>query len=169
MALEVEDGTAKNNADSYSTLADFNTFITSRNVTTSADTATKEAALREATAFLDGEYANNYPGYRKTRTQALLWPREFARDAAGFTITSTEVPKEIKAACLELALERIVSGTALAPSVSAGADGVVAEKVGPIEVRYTDSASSSDPIYRKAEQALTPLFDPRPAPSLIRG
>lgn len=73
MALTPEDGTGLTTADSYVSLADFGTFLTNRNITTSATDAAKEAALREATSHIDASY--EFPSAPYKETQALKFPR----------------------------------------------------------------------------------------------
>ena len=109
MALTVEDGTGLAASDSYVSLADFNTFLTNRNITTTATDAAKEAVLREATSHIDANYA--FPSTRLTTTQALAWPRFDTWYIDGKLIDG--IPAKLKEAVCLLANEAL-SGS-LAP------------------------------------------------------
>jgi hypothetical protein len=76
MALVVEDGTARADAESYCSVAAADTYHANRgNTVWAALTQTvKEQCLRKATDYMV-VYRNAWDGYRKTTTQALDWPR----------------------------------------------------------------------------------------------
>jgi len=109
MALVVEDGSGKSDADAYVS-ADFaDTYFTNRQGSTawndSAVTdAQKEAAIRNATAYLDRRYNGNWVGRRVYREQALAFPRTDIIDIDGFAIGSDDVPKNLEQACCEAAV-----------------------------------------------------------------
>lgn len=109
MALTVEDGTGKADADSYVALADFDTFLTDRNITTSATDAAKEAALREATSHIDANY--RFPSDPLYSAQALSFPRFSQYYVDGKLITA--IPAKLLEAVNVLANEAL-SGS-LAP------------------------------------------------------
>jgi len=76
MALTVEDGTGKANADSYISQTDADTYFSNHDSPTAWTGLTsdqKDAALRYATTALDGLFA--WEGFVVTSTQALGWPR----------------------------------------------------------------------------------------------
>ena len=88
-----------------------------------------EAALRNATLYLDGEYT--YRGERATDIQALEWPRTVA----------TGVPREVVNACCELAARALKSP--LWQDVSGTTVGAAIEKtVGPITTKYANAAGA---------------------------
>ena len=75
MALIVEDGTGLETAESYVSVADAGTYCTAHNLTawTGAD-ALKEAALRNATQYIDTTY--NFRSAKSYQYQALEFPRQ---------------------------------------------------------------------------------------------
>ncbi len=81
MALSVETGAGVAGADSYVSLVAAAAYWAARphdanaDAWTDTDDASREGALREATAYLDATYGSLYRGSRKTSTQGLLWPR----------------------------------------------------------------------------------------------
>jgi len=82
MALTVEDGTGLSSADSYTSLADAESYIENyKGVNSAWDAASdseKEVAARVATAYLDGLY--DWDGSVGSSAQALGWPRNYAYD-----------------------------------------------------------------------------------------
>ncbi|WP_041794487.1 DnaT-like ssDNA-binding protein [Pararhodospirillum photometricum] len=110
MSLIAEDGSGRADADSLVALSAADTYWGNRPHTplaaswTAAAEALREGALREATACLEGRFAARFSGRpRRGRDQALGWPRVGARDAQGAPIADDQVPREIVAACCELA------------------------------------------------------------------
>lgn len=136
MALIVEDGSGLSTAESYASVAEFDTYLTETSKTTSATTAQKEAALRIATRYLDGLY--QWRGQIKVSTQALGWPRLVYYDSDGRQVTSIAVPEIIKDAACEAAFAHLTN--ALNPTVTSGST-VTREKVGSLEVEYASWAS----------------------------
>jgi hypothetical protein len=129
MALIVEDGTAKADAESYLALADATAYYAktdTRDAARDALIATwsgatdpeREAALREATRHLDGSYFYDWRGVKSTAEQALQWPRLAVEDASGWTIAENVIPQALKDACAELALRAL--SAQLTPDVAAG-------------------------------------------------
>lgn len=140
MAIVVEDGTAKSDAESYASVADADTYLAARGYTLWANEmseAEKEQALRRATDYMEQAYTTRWTGYRKTTTQALVWPRyDVPRpDVYDGRLTSyvedDVVPVEVRNACCLLAFKS-ASGE-LAPDLD---QPVIEETVGPITVRY---------------------------------
>ena len=120
MALVVEDGSGKSDAESYVSVSDADTYVatnytTSQSSYTSWDAAadaTKEIALRRATQYVDARYDGNWRGYAYTTTQALAWPRTVAADNEDNYYDVDEIPQNLKDAVTELAV-RIVAGDTL--------------------------------------------------------
>lgn len=143
MALVVEDGTGKSDADSYLSVADATAYFVATDTKDAErhdliaawaedqNDSKREAALREATAYLDGRYLERWVGSKASSAQALAWPRTGAYDAHGYAIASTTIPSKLKHATAELALRAIAStvvpdiaantGTLTAKTVTAGA------------------------------------------------
>lgn len=119
MAIVVEDGTGKTNADSYISVADADTYNTAHNADTvwdAATTAAKEKALRLATQYLDNNYNGRWFGSRSNDDQALAWPRSGVEDIDGYAIENDEMPQKLKDACVEAAV-RSANGTSLMPDI----------------------------------------------------
>lgn len=72
MAVIVEDGTGKPDADSYATAAEFASYAARYGVTIPADPVAQEALLRRAALAMD---AMKWKGCRVNPDQALAWPR----------------------------------------------------------------------------------------------
>ncbi len=107
MTLTVEDGTGVATADTYVSQADADTFHAANGapaVWTAATSDEKDAALREATRYLDGAYMHRYVGQKYTKEQSLHWPRTGAYDWHGWDIAVTAIPQQLKDACAMLAL-----------------------------------------------------------------
>lgn len=140
MALTVEDGTGLAAADSYISLTDADTYFTNHGspaVWTGASDPQQEAALRFATAWLDGQYT--WVGLVKTSTQALAWPRIGGYDSEGRAVDEASVPRRVKEAVCEVALAHL--GSALNAALERGG-AVKREQVGAIAVEYMDWAPS---------------------------
>lgn len=167
MALVVEDGTGKTDAESYCSVADADSYLALNYVSTNtslvawnaAATATKEIALRTATQYLDIHFDGSWRGYKFSTTQALAWPRSSAADNEDHYFDSDEIPARLQNAVAELAL-RIVSGdTLLADQSSPGDIKSKRVKAGPIEreIEYVGGLSAVKK-YPKVEDLLKSLI-----------
>lgn len=161
MALIVEDGTGRADAESYASVSDATTYHTARGRAASwAAVTDQEAALRLATAYMEQAYRLRWKSFRVTSTQALCWPRAWVQtpDApygyGSFAayIPNNVIPTEVKQACMELAL-KTVSGE-LAPDLDRT---TLTEKIGPIEVQY-DKDALAYTRYRSIDLLLGPLL-----------
>lgn len=122
MALIVEDGSGKPDAESYVSVSDCASYATARGLMFPAEPgANAEAALRRGTSWLDGVYRGSFPGRRKNgRAQALEWPRTGAVDITGEEIADGEIPQEIVQACCEAAIRELAAPGSLSPDVTPG-------------------------------------------------
>lgn len=131
MALIVEDGTGKPDADSYVTLAEADAYCAKLGHAkwTGTDTA-KESALVRACQYVDTRY--RFKGERLTVAQALEWPRSIADG----------IPSRIKDAQCEAAL-RALTGVLYADS-----DGrvVTAKTIGPLKTEYAQVSTARFPV-----------------------
>jgi hypothetical protein len=147
MALEVEDGTGKANADSYASVVEADTYLAARNYTSWAALAAdvKDACLRKATEYMS-IYA--WKGARVTATQALDWPRSDVW-AYGFELSSDAIPGKVVNACIELAYR--ASTADLFPVIRVDSTGRLPtkeiKKVGPIdrETTYSQRGQMAEP------------------------
>ncbi len=157
MALIVEDGTGKADAESYLSVVDataYHTKMGNKEAWASVgNEAAKEAALRQATNYLRNRYYSMWEGSAIASTQRLDWPRSGVptRDGSG-EIPSNSVPEDIEAACAELAL-KTASGDLMPDTNQA----VKREKIGPIEVEY-DPYSPSSAVYQSIDAMLAPYL-----------
>lgn len=121
LVLIKEDGSGKADANSYADVADGDAFHEAHLYATDwtgASGSTKAAALVMATRLIDAHY--QFRGFKAHDTQALQWPREFARDDDALhnrvflSIASRDeyfannaVPKSLRDATIETARELI--------------------------------------------------------------
>lgn len=157
MSLVVTPGAS--DAESYASLAEADAYFSARGMTAWAgDDATKEAALRRATSYLDNQYRDRWVGVRTGETQALAWPRvdgargryrgltQYLTDSDGFDIPSDVVPVQVKRATMEAAL-LVIGGTSLEPSLAHG--GAIVSQRSRVDVieeetTYAPGASAMD-------------------------
>lgn len=133
MSFIVEDGHGVSDANSYVSVRFADDFLAYRTDFDWAMRSTdqKQAALVQATAYVDARYGRLFAGRVATPTQALAWPRS----GAGYDNT---LPVVLKRAVALYAAYAAVSPLAPAPATSGGlAQGVVTEKtVGPISKKF---------------------------------
>lgn len=159
-------------ADSYGSLADFETYCTALGKTIASGTsdASKEVALRNGTVYLDRTYQDRWAGYRTNETQVLAWPRRSypgdsyytsggtfytgIRDCDGFEVASDAIPKRIRDACFEAAYLSL-TGTVLLPVLVRGGQ-VQSESVaaGPVSTDTTYAANAPTQDQRLAIEGL---------------
>jgi len=163
MSLIVENGTGMANAESYSSVAEADTYFANRgNETwTDLDSVQKEIALRKATDYMLQNYRLSWKGARVNSIQALDWPRYSVftdelvpgMQASRIQVPSNIVPKEVKIACFELALKTL-TGDDLAPDQERS---VISETIGPISTTY-DKDSPQQVKYRAIDLTLRPFL-----------
>lgn len=132
--LIVEDGTGKQNAESYVTAATCAAYAAVRGLSFDDDEY-GEQALRRATTWLDARY--QWPGIRAHgREQALQWPRSSATDVDGLALPSNEIPREIISALCEAAIRELTEPGVLSPDVIPGKIVQSAAVSGAVSVTY---------------------------------
>jgi hypothetical protein len=163
MALVVEDGTGKADAESYAAVASADTYHTAFGNTAwgDLDTEAKEVALRKATRYIDSHY--RFSGTKFTAAQALEWPREGAVDS-GWYVESDAIPVKLVNATIELAL--IASTEDIMPTGSPGG-AVIREKVDVLEVEYAVGYSGVT-RYRTVDAALAGLVKSQTMGRVVR-
>jgi hypothetical protein len=162
MALIVEDGQARANAESYCTVDFADAWHLSRGMSLWATmlNAEKEAAIRRAAQYMLQAYRLRWLGQRRTTTQALDWPRwsvprvdvSLAYGGGAAYYDDEIVPVEIQQANAELAFKAAQGD--LAPDVQRLTK---REKVDVIEVEYAEGASSVV-RYRSVDNLLAPFL-----------
>lgn len=129
LTLIKEDGTGKVDANSYADVAEGDAFHEAHLYAsdwTAASAANKAAALVMATRLIDAHY--QFRGFKAHDSQALQWPREFARDDDALhsrvflSLASRDeyfanniVPKILRDATIETARELIKADRTEAP------------------------------------------------------
>lgn len=126
-------------ANSYVTVAQADTYFATRlNATAWTDSSEQEAALIQATRWLDHF---DYRGERAVPQQPLRWPREFVYDEDGYELATATIPREVRDATCEAALALLSSGDVFARSELGQFSRA---KVGPLEVEVRQAYIQSD-------------------------
>jgi hypothetical protein len=176
----VETGSGDPNATSYVDLTTANSYFADRAVTAQTGSyaaiwATmtdpdKQAALVNATFFIDAKYGERFRGRRILYEQALSWPRYgatvdgdgsegfipgFGPTTFGFIIPSDAIPVWLKRAVIEMAA-RCYKNVA-APDIAPGAGYEKMIKLGPLEKEY-QGPFIPYVIWRYVDMLLTPIL-----------
>lgn len=152
MALVIEDGSGKTNAQSYVSVANVVTYADLYGLQHSHVT---EAVVMRAMRYLEGAYFERWIGIKKTEEQSLAWPRAWATRKDGYTQSENTIPIEIKNAVCALAI-RGTPNVDLSPDITRS-DATVEEEVGPLRVKYRENAPTVT-IYRDVELMLKPVL-----------
>lgn len=162
MALIVEDGSGKADAESYVSVADAIAYLVKRGDSTFAEAGTvkQEAALRNAADYMTSLFRYRWGGFRMTTSQRLDWPRQavpiidvaFGYQAMPSYYPVDQVPTAIGEACADLAL-RALNGP-LQPDISRVKRSV---KIGPITVDYDPNAAVTTTL-TAVQTKLAPFF-----------
>lgn len=131
MAIIVEDGTGKADANSYISEAELTTYATDRGITI---TGTNSALLYQAMDYVEQQL---FIGDKLTKAQALQWPR-YNAFIDGYAVPTNEVPQLLKDAVAEAALAVDAGNNPLSPIERA----VKREKLDSLEIEYMDNAAS---------------------------
>lgn len=154
MALDTTIGGAS--ADSYVTLAEFQSYWTARGVdlTQHGHDASHEANLRVAAQFLDTSYV--YLGYPTSQAQARVWPRVVTSLVNNWPVASDTIPQAVKSAQCEMAYLIHEGATPFATI-----DGVVGServKAGPVESDVTYIGGKAQARYPAVSRLLRPYL-----------
>lgn len=160
MALIVEDGTAKSDAESYISVDDADTYVSNWYGTLSdwddLDTAGKERALRTGTRYID---SHDFLGYREDDDQSLAWPRYGVGYIDGQYIDDDEIPTPVKNATVEAALKD-AQGEDLFPDHYGGSVKSESKTIGPISNSVTyQSTKKSQPIFDVVKSLIDDFID----------
>jgi hypothetical protein len=164
LALIVEDGTQKTDAEAYDTVANVTAYLAEFNPSSAwvaLSTAAQETVSRQATFMLDTVYGNRYHGTKASQYQALLFPRN-GIFRYGFELLNSEIPLELRRAQAEMCKE-IAEGNEILPSMRASTAslGNTRTKIGPLEFekRYIGGKSVNEtPTYPRLEAILDPII-----------
>lgn len=165
MALIIEDGTGKADADVYVSVKDFDAYATKRNL---LDLIDLEPEVKTAALIAATEYADSYKRYKGRRAsagQALEFPRIELQDWSSYDVEG--IPKRLKDAVLFLATT-VAGGTPLYETLDGQA--IISEAVGPISTTYAapEGVESRHKVFTTADKLLAPYVrnvdDLRPVP-----
>jgi hypothetical protein len=163
MALVVEDGTGKSDAESYVSVADADTYHAAHSGSadwTGASTAEKEKALRLATQWLGASYDGRWLGVRFSGDQALSWPRDSV-ELDGYILSASDIPQQLLDATCELALKDVEGDELFADMADEGTVGSTTVRVGPITDSKTYLGGSRGiKRYRLVEALVSALIQP---------
>jgi hypothetical protein len=162
MALIVEDGTGKPDAESYASVADTDAYFAARGVdawAASSPSSIKEAALRNATEYLEIVYGASFRGQRANAEQALSWPRKNAWNSQTCDYWPDDiVPPQIINATMELAYISQTTSLFMAPVDPYSIVEEYRVKVGPVEEQKKFKESYSSYVtFPKVEMMLSGL------------
>ena len=137
MALIIEDGTQPTGANAYISTADADAYHLARSnaAWAEATTGVKEAAILEATTWLNGQ---SWKG-RKVASRTMAWPRADVVDGDGWPVATGTVPEVVGMACAELAGEIVAGSDPLAVQGRAMSE----MSVGPISISYEQGAAKA--------------------------
>lgn len=159
MALIVEDGTGRPDAETYTSVAQADAYHGALGREANwldLDTSEKEIALRNAAKFMIQIYRARWAGTRVRQEQRLDWPR-YGVIVDSFTVSSSAVPLEVQEACAELAL-RSANGEALLPDQDPGNSVVKREKIGPLDTEYFENSVGAAERFPAVTGLLQPYF-----------
>jgi len=145
--------------DHYGTLVDADAYHAARGRADWVESSEPDrtSALVRGSDYVDQRYRGSsmygcggpaFPG-KKTggRSQDREWPRTGASDRSGDPIPADEVPVEVERASYEAAYREVLEPGSLSPDY-VPAQRVTREKVGPIDITYSDGADggTSNPM-----------------------
>jgi hypothetical protein len=159
VALIIEDGAAKADAQSYATVTELRGYATLRGATVPVADADCEALLVKAVDYLQ---SLDFVGDQFSKEQALKWPRANAC-VESWPLETDEIPRQLVQAQCALAIE--AQTIDLLPTIPIGGQRgpVIAESVaGAVSRAYANNGTVREtPAIAKARALLTPLLKNR--------
>ena len=157
MTLIIEDGSGILTADSFVSVEEADTYHADfGNAAWAGANASKEAALRRATAYISTGF--NYHGLPANgRNQALAWPRSGIVLQDGSDLPNDAIPAEVKIATFEAALFESQTPNGLNKVVDLS-QRLIRQKIDVLEFEYADlpvNAEASKPVLTKVENVLS--------------
>lgn len=129
----VEDGSGVDNANAYLEVTEADQIIENYGNPSdwsSASTAEKQNAIREATRYLDLNYT--WDGYKVYEDQVLQWPRYEMYDEDDNYMAEDEVPLRVRQACAYLASKVVAGDTLIKDQQDEGAVKRTKDVIGPL-------------------------------------
>lgn len=169
MALTVENGAGKPDAESYASVTEADDYVdmwSGDQAWTDASTTDKERALRKGTRFVD---THRFLGHRLTDAQALDWPRDEVGIVDGQYVHPGTIPTPVKEATFEAAL-RDVRGETLFPDHDGGTIESESSQVGEVSQSKT-YATPRRPVrtFEAVMQLLRPYLQSGSQRRVLRG
>lgn len=163
MALIIETGEGKADAQSYVSVVDATAYHVSMGNTQWSDRPDlQESCLVKATQMVDIVWGKKYLSRKCSKPQRLLFPRLGFYDNNGDYIDYNEIPTPLKDATCELALLYMSSGTDLLAVDDTAGIKRKTQKVGDLEetVEYTgtQTVKNTQDKYSKVDMILTSLI-----------
>ncbi len=141
MTLIIEDGSVVENANSYVSIDDCDTYHSNLgNATWTGTDAVKKAAILRAMAWIESQ---SWEGRKTAYENPLSWPRADVVTRDGYLIPEDEVPIQVVNALCEAALVELESAGALRPALERGGQ-IKSESIdGAVSVTYKDGAPAT--------------------------
>jgi hypothetical protein len=162
MALIVEDGTGKSDAESYVSVADAIAWITKYYPTNdflSKTTEEQEAYCRQSTQYLDQKYGGRWVGDKNSKEQALDWPRKNAV-VDGYAVETDELPRDLEIGTFEAIIPFVAGDDPLAPQETPGIITEESATIGPIsETTKYSGGKSNYKRYPKVDTAVRAIIE----------
>jgi hypothetical protein len=174
MALTIVATAGADDANSFVTLDEADAYMESRlngSTWTGATTDTRNRALAEATRELS---PLGWSGHRVSASQALGWPRQWARDPDSPTqdyYDTGVIPQRVKDACCELAFQFLKAGTTDVAAREKTLD-IARSKVDVLETEYVAPHARARGLgrYPRVVTLIAPLLGASAGqPRLVRG
>ena len=144
MAIVVEDGSGKADANSYVSVSTCVDYLTTQGLTTGFVAlldAAREPIVHRGVRWLESHYRLRWKGQRADVDQGLGWPRTGVSDEDQLTVRADIVPQEVQdALCLAIDREAAGAGT-LDPDLDRGGQ-IQEETIGPLTIKYAKGAPS---------------------------
>ena len=159
MTFIVEDGTGKDNAESYISVADADAYITKWHGSMTAwdglDESGKQIALRKATRYID---SFSYMGARTFASQALSWPRVGIGLVDGQYYAVNVIPRKVVSGTME-AVIKYVEGENLFPNHYGASIQSEGSTVGPLadNVSYF-TGKQPEKVFESINKLIRPFF-----------
>ncbi len=155
----VEDGTGLSDANSLMSVADADQITENYDnpsAWSSATTAEKENALRQATRYLNYNYI--WDGAKTVSDQALQWPRVQTYDEDFLLIENNVIPQRVLEACAYLALQEVNGDTLIDDQQNEAQVKKTKDVIGPItEEREYVHGESPDKTYTVVDLLVAPF------------
>jgi len=159
MTLIIEDGTGKVDAESYVDETDADAYHAAfGHAAWTGTSPEKEAALRQATQYIDTVGQKRWIGVRRESDQALDWPRTGAQDDDGYVRPWDEVPPEVIKATCEAAMRALTE--TLLPDVADNGTIASESKTLAVMSKSVSYLGGKNPLkrYTIVEKLLAPLL-----------